>query len=129
MEFLMDKVGTLHVDQKTGLLLNERGENVLINLRSSVSDEEFLKQVDKFEKKWGYTDGELGKLALGDPNFLPEIRKGERSPTLRTVAKVMIYMMLGEARHSPANRARLQQEAAKVRKPNAKAKAPRTKKA
>lgn len=58
----------------------------------AVSDKKFLATVTKFMERWGYGDSEFGRLALKDPNFVQEVRSGQRSPTLRLVTKVLIYM-------------------------------------
>jgi hypothetical protein len=64
----------------------------------------FLEQVEVFLSQWGYTDSEFGRAAMGDPNFLTLLRKGERSPTLRTVDRVREFMSGGEAKHALAVR-------------------------
>lgn len=63
----------------------------------------FLQRIETFVKTWGYTESEFGRRAMGDPNFITELRKtdkGRRSPTLRTIERVDHFMLGGALKHS-----------------------------
>lgn len=52
---------------------------------------EFLSRIERFIARKGLTESAFGKNALGDPNFVLELRRG-RSPHLRTIERVERYM-------------------------------------
>jgi hypothetical protein len=56
---------------------------------------EFRRQVEDFLHQHRMPASQLGMLALGDPNFVGDLRRG-RNPTLRIHEQVTTYM----ARHS-----------------------------
>jgi len=37
-------------------------------------------------------DSAFGRLAMGDPNFVSDLKRGGRSPTTRTIEKAERYM-------------------------------------
>ena len=51
----------------------------------------FLAEIDRFLRSAGIEPTVLGKQALGDPNFVFDLRKG-RSPSTRTIEKVRNWM-------------------------------------
>ena len=51
----------------------------------------FLAEIDRFLSSAGIDPTALGKQALGDPNFVFDLRKG-RSPSTRTIDKVRSWM-------------------------------------
>lgn len=51
----------------------------------------FLSRIEQFIAAKGMTESAFGKAALGDPNFILELRRG-RSPHLRTIERVQEYM-------------------------------------
>lgn len=53
--------------------------------------DEFRKRVFAFIAKQNMTDSGFGRAALGDPNFVRDLRRG-RSPGERTVLKVDKFM-------------------------------------
>ena len=77
---------------------------------------EFPERVEAFIKMWGYTDSEFGRRALGDPNFILELRRSGRSPTLRTVQKIEEFMKGGAKRHATAARSKVPLPASPPRK-------------
>lgn len=80
------------------------------------SRQTFTERVETFMKMWGYTDSEFGRRALGDPNFILELRRAGRSPTLRTVQKIEEYMKGGAKRHAQTARAKVPLPASPPRK-------------
>jgi hypothetical protein len=70
-------------------------------------EQKFLDMVEAFCRKWSYAPTEFGDRAVSDSNFLRDIQKGSRSPTLRTVDRVVAFMNEGGAdRHAPELRRR-----------------------
>jgi hypothetical protein len=57
----------------------------------------FLSEVEAFLARHTVPASRLGREAIGDPNFVIDLRAG-RSPSLRTVERVASWM----ARHSAA---------------------------
>lgn len=57
-----------------------------------IETQAFIDDVSGFCTKHGFTDSAFGRAALGDPNFMREVRNGGRSPSLGTVAKVRRFM-------------------------------------
>jgi sulfate adenylyltransferase subunit 2 len=53
--------------------------------------ENFLTEIDHFLKSTGTEPTALGKQAMGDPNFVFDLRKG-RSPSLRTIDKIKTWI-------------------------------------
>lgn len=51
----------------------------------------FLAQIDAFLERSGMTATAFGKAAVGDPSFVPDLRKG-RAPGLGLVEKVADYI-------------------------------------
>jgi hypothetical protein len=56
-----------------------------------VTAESFLSEIDAFLTAKGMSESAFGKAALGDPNFVSNLRAG-RSPSLKTVSKVADYL-------------------------------------
>lgn len=52
---------------------------------------EFLSEIETFLAARKMTASAFGKAALGDPNFILELRRG-RSPHLATVERVLKFM-------------------------------------
>lgn len=74
---------------------------------------EFEKAVEVFLAKWGYKPTEFGRKAIGDPNFVQNMKDG-RSPSLRIVRKVEAFMAKGPEIHGAL--ARKRKEPARVGK-------------
>lgn len=55
------------------------------------TDQVFLTDVERFLNASGMAPARFGKEALNDPNFIKGLRNG-RSPSLRTVSKVMAFI-------------------------------------
>lgn len=53
---------------------------------------QFLKAIDAAIEARGMTATEFGRLAVKDPNFVFDVRASRRSPTLKTVEKVMRFI-------------------------------------
>ena len=51
----------------------------------------FITDIDQFLARHGLEPSAFGKQALGDPNFIFDLKKG-RSPSTRTMDKVRAYM-------------------------------------
>ena len=64
----------------------------------------FLSEIERFLEGAGLEPTSLGKQALGDPNFVFDLRKG-RSPSTRTVDKVRAWMAEQSAAARPARQA------------------------
>ena len=64
----------------------------------------FLSEIERFLEGAGLEPTSLGKQALGDPNFVFDLRKG-RSPSTRTVDKVRAWMAQQSAAAKPARQA------------------------
>ena len=65
----------------------------------------FLSEIERFLSSAGVDPTALGKQALGDPNFVFDLRKG-RSPSTRTLSMVRVDRPAGCSRrhaqdHSP----------------------------
>jgi sulfate adenylyltransferase subunit 2 len=52
---------------------------------------QFVSEIDSFLERTATDASALGKQALGDPNFVFDLRKG-RSPSMRTIEKVKAWM-------------------------------------
>ncbi len=57
----------------------------------SKTQDQFLSDIDAFLGESGYEPTVLGKQAMGDPNFVFDVRKG-RAPSARTMDKVKDWM-------------------------------------
>ena len=64
----------------------------------------FLSEIERFLEGTGLEPTSLGKQALGDPNFVFDLRKG-RSPSTRTVDKVRAWMAQQSSAARPARQA------------------------
>lgn len=62
--------------------------------------DDFKTLVETFLAETGMAPTALGKAALGDPNFVRELRAGQRSFSLSTVEKVEAF--IADMRHAPA---------------------------
>lgn len=58
---------------------------------------DFLDRIERFLSDQGFKASELGRLAVGDPSFVTDLRRG-RSPRLTTVDKVIRFIEQFEAR-------------------------------
>lgn len=56
------------------------------------TQEEILERVERFLINQDMSASAFGKDALGDPNFVFDLRKRNRSVTLRTIAKIEAFM-------------------------------------
>lgn len=67
--------------------------------------EQFLARIEAFLARTGTKPTEFGRMALGDPAFVLNLRRG-RSPTLATADKILSYMdkLDTEAADRPKNR-------------------------
>ena len=65
----------------------------------STANTAFLGEIEQFLAKSATDPSTLGKNALGDPNFVFDLRNG-RSPSTRTIDKVRSWMT---ARETPEN--------------------------
>jgi len=61
----------------------------------------FLAEIDAFLRRAGVTATAFGKAAVGDPNFVGDLRAG-RMPGLRTVQKVGDYIESEDRRRARA---------------------------
>lgn len=82
---------------------NGRGLQGNLNMVAAISDEIFLKWVENFITTWSYKATEFGRLAIGDPNLVAQLRGG-RTIMLSTVERVLLFMEGGSAKHSPTAR-------------------------
>ncbi len=57
----------------------------------TTSTEQLLADIEAFLKKRKMFATDFGKLALGDPNLIADMRKG-RSPSMKTADKVRDFM-------------------------------------
>lgn len=58
-----------------------------------LTETELLDRIDAFRKDHGdMFETEFGLLAVGDPNFVGEVRTRARSPRMKTVRKVIEFM-------------------------------------
>lgn len=53
--------------------------------------EQFLARVEGFLDATGFKPSEFGRQAVGDPNFILNLRRG-RSPTLATADRVLAFI-------------------------------------
>jgi len=51
-----------------------------------------IKQIERFCARKRMMDSAFGRLAMGDPNFVSDLKRGGRSPTTRTIEKAERYM-------------------------------------
>lgn len=58
--------------------------------------EQFLSRVEAFLQASGLKSSEFGRQAVGDPNFVVNLRRG-RSPTLATADRVLRFVERLEA--------------------------------
>lgn len=58
--------------------------------------EQFLARVEGFLQASGYKASEFGRQAVGDPNFVLNLRRG-RSPTLATADRILGFIAEVEA--------------------------------
>lgn len=58
--------------------------------------EQFLARIEGFIEATGFKASEFGRQALGDPNFVLNLRRG-RSPTLATADRVLAFIAEVEA--------------------------------
>jgi sulfate adenylyltransferase subunit 2 len=72
-----------------------------IILFMSKMTEDFLTEIDTFLKLTGTEPTVLGKQAMGDPNFVFDLRKG-RSPSVRTIDKIKSWIVQQTAALHPA---------------------------
>jgi hypothetical protein len=76
-------------------------------------ERQFIWLIEEFANRWNYTDSDFGREAMGDPNFVQELRNPDgRSPTLRTVSKVKAWMERREMQLSAASQDREREPAA-----------------
>lgn len=61
-----------------------------------LTSEAFLSEIEQFLSKSGMSPTAFGRAAVGDPNFVPDLRNG-RMPSLRLVERVSGFI---EARAS-----------------------------
>jgi hypothetical protein len=52
----------------------------------------FLKEIDTFLAESGMAASSFGKAAVGDPNFVSDLRDHDREPRSRTVTRVQAFM-------------------------------------
>ena len=58
----------------------------------SISHDEFADVLRRYLRQTGLTPVQLGKRAVGDANFIGQVFSGKRSPTLKTVQRVLDYI-------------------------------------
>lgn len=58
---------------------------------SMMTAAEFASEIESFLAASGLSASQFGKQAVGDPNFVGDLRRG-RSPSLRTVSRVQAFM-------------------------------------
>jgi hypothetical protein len=56
-----------------------------------MTSDDFRQKVDRFLERTGMSATRFGKEAVGDPNFVFDLRAG-RAPTLRMAERVSIFM-------------------------------------
>ena len=67
-------------------------------------NDEFKTQIETFIHRVGITPTTFGRMALSDPNFISQLRKG-RVCSLRTAEKICVFMECTRSAHNPgANR-------------------------
>lgn len=54
--------------------------------------EQFLSECETYRLASGMTETGFGVAALRDPGFLFKLKKGERSPTIKTIDRVRQWM-------------------------------------
>lgn len=54
--------------------------------------QQFEAEIDAFLERSGLEPWRFGKVALGDPNFMADLRIRKRSPTLKTIEKVREFI-------------------------------------
>ena len=67
------------------------------------TDRDFLLSIEVFLETSGMSASRFGKLVVGDPNFVLDVRAG-RSPSLKIVARVMDFIEGHDARPTPSPR-------------------------
>ncbi len=67
--------------------------------------EQFRDEVEAFLAATGFKPTEFGRLAVGDPSFVLNLRRG-RSPRLTTADKVMAFIAAYQAQKPSDGRAR-----------------------
>jgi len=67
--------------------------------------EQFRDKVEAFLAATGFKPTEFGRLAVGDPSFVLNLRRG-RSPRLTTADKVMAFIAAYQAQKPSDGRAR-----------------------
>ena len=70
----------------------------------------FLSEIERFLDAAGLEPTALGKQALGDPNFVFDLRKG-RSPSTRTIDKVRGWIAAAGPRRRAQDRSHRAREA------------------
>ena len=62
----------------------------------------FANELRRFMRKFSYTPSQLGRAAIGDPNFVGDILAGKRSPTERLMNRMREWMSETSAKHRAA---------------------------
>lgn len=57
----------------------------------------FIAEIDAFLERTGMTPTDFGKSALKDPNFVGDLKKRGRKPTLGVVGRVQDFIRSHEA--------------------------------
>lgn len=52
---------------------------------------DFKSEIDAFRTRHGIAESSFGKIAVGDPSFMLELRNG-RVPSLRTIARIQKFI-------------------------------------
>lgn len=67
--------------------------------------EQFVARVEVFLESTGFKSSEFGRQAIGDPNFVLNLRRG-RSPTLATADRVLAFIVRLEEEYDNRRRNR-----------------------
>jgi hypothetical protein len=67
-----------------------------------LSPEAFLSEIEDFLSESGMSASAFGKVVVGDPNFVGDLRKG-RMPNLRLVGKVSNFIRTAQPEHARAS--------------------------
>lgn len=54
--------------------------------------DELLSEINAFVRKHGLSESGFGKIAMGDFGFVFDLRKGNRSPQIKTVERARDFM-------------------------------------
>lgn len=53
---------------------------------------ELIAEIDTFLERTGMSPTAFGRAILGDPSFIPDIKRAGRCPSIRTTQKVRHFM-------------------------------------